>query len=123
MMAAVNRRVVAAVAIAVAAAVLALVIGWLAIGRPAVRADSTAMPAVVVECAGSTGVSSATCAAWGDDILSDGGPSSTFDMDDLARLELRRGAWGFGGECEAAYFIGRYPDDAVWTEEVPCVGD
>lgn len=117
-----RRRVIVAAALGVGA-VVALVVGWLVIGRPSVRAESTVMPGVAIECAGPTGVSAATCAAWGDDILRRGPPSATFGMEDLARLEVRREAWGFAGDCEAAFFIGRYPDDPVWTEDVPCLDE
>lgn len=60
------------------------------------------------------------CGSWGDAVLADGAPSSTFDMADFERLELTRSLFGFGSSCQAAYFIGRYPDDAAWTEDVPC---
>jgi hypothetical protein len=41
-------------------------------------------------------------------------------MADLERLDLTRSWFGFGSSCQAAYFIGRYPDDAAWTEDIAC---
>ena len=86
-----------------------------------VRATSSALPGVAIVCSGSTRISSAeACRAWGDAILGEGPPSHTFNIEDLARLELSRPLLGLAGACEADWFLGRYPDDAVWAEEVAC---
>ncbi len=73
---------------------------------------------VTVECDSS--VAAGDCTAWGDAILRAGAPSHTFEIEDLERLELTRSMFGFGATCHAAYFIGRYPGDAVWTNVVTC---
>jgi hypothetical protein len=74
---------------------------------------------VRVECSGWTGVG-AGCGAWGAEILADGAPSNTFEMQDVVRLRLDRPAFGFAATCEADYFLSRYPNEVVWTEDVPC---
>lgn len=56
----------------------------------------------------------------GDSLLRTGPPSSTFEWDDLARIVLQRPMWGLSSTCEVTYFISRYPDEAVWDEEIPC---
>lgn len=96
-------------------------LAWLA--RPSTRAVSAVSPEVTIECAASTGTDVDACRAWGDAILDEGPPSFTFEMDDLARLRIDRPLLGLGANCEAVYFTSRYPDDAVWTEETPCVTD
>lgn len=88
--------------------------------RPGVSVASAVDADVTIVCAGSTGADADTCAAWGDAILAAEPPSTTFEMQDLARLEVTRSLLGFGDACEAAYFLGRYPDSAVWTEPVDC---
>ena len=60
------------------------------------------------------------CGSWGDAVLADGAPTTTFDMADLERLDLSRSMLGLGSTCQAVYFIGRYPDDAAWTEDIAC---
>lgn len=86
-----------------------------------VRASSSALPDVVIVCSGSTRIASPdACRAWGDAILAEGAPSHTFNIDDLARLELSRPLLGLAGACEAEWFLGRYPDDPAWGEEVAC---
>lgn len=108
-------RVVAVLAlVAVAAAVLV----FLRAGS-ITTAQSTLQPGVTIECAGSTGVTD-ECGAWGDDILAEGPPSTTFEMDDLVRLRLERPMLGFGSTCVAEYFVSRYPEDAIWDDEVAC---
>jgi hypothetical protein len=90
--------------------------------RPAVRVASEVDADVTIVCAASAGTDAPACAAWGDEILAAGPPSTTFELQDVVRLELSRSAFGFGGECEAAWFLGRYPDSAVWTAPVDCPG-
>ncbi len=84
-------------------------------------------PATVVNTPGSdvmircdASVVAEDCGTWGDAVLADGAPTTTFDMADLERLDLTRSLFGFGSSCQAAYFIGRYPDDAAWTEDIAC---
>jgi hypothetical protein len=110
--------------ILVAALTLALVVGvsaWLLL-RPTSRVASSADADVTIVCAASTGIDADACGAWGDEVLAAGPPSTTFELNDLVRLELSRSALGFGDECEAAYYLGRYPDQPVWTEQVACRG-
>ena len=99
---------------------LAIAVGFWAFGRASVEATSTVDPDVAIACAASTGTDEGACGAWADEILAAGPPSTTFELKDLARLELSRTLLGFGAECEAAYFLGRYLDSPVWTEPVPC---
>ena len=88
--------------------------------RPGVTATSSVDPDVSVVCTAATGASVAACQAWGDGILAEGSPSSTFEAEDLVRLRLDRELFGFGGSCTAEWFLSRYPDDAIWTETVAC---
>lgn len=74
---------------------------------------------IEAECSGWTGVSEA-CGAWGEEVLARDAPSNTFEIDDVVRIRLDRTMLGFGPTCVAEYFLSRYPDDAAWTEEVPC---
>jgi hypothetical protein len=85
--------------------------------RPATEVRASGSEAMI-RCDAS--VMAEDCGTWGDAILADGAPTTTFDVADLERLDLARSLFGFGSSCEAAYFIGRYPDDAVWTEEIAC---
>ncbi len=96
-------------------------VAWQLVRAP-VEASSAVAPEVAIVCAASTGVGADACAAWGDELLAAGPPSTTFELKDLARVELSRALLGFGGQCEAAYFLGRYPDRAVWSEPVACAG-
>ncbi len=108
--------------IVVAALILALVVGvgvWLLL-RPTIRVASSADADVMIVCAASTGTDADACGAWGDEVLAAGPPSTTFELNDLVRLELSRSSLGFGNECEAAYYLGRYPDRPVWTEQIAC---
>jgi hypothetical protein len=104
------------VLVGVAAVVLLLLL------RPASFATSIVDPDVTVECTAATGVGEEACRAWGDTILADGSPSTTFEAEDLVRVRLDRAFLGFGATCRAEWFLGRYPADAVWDEEVTCAG-
>lgn len=104
--------VVALLVVAIAIAVLVL--------RPPVRVASRADPDVTISCAAAIGLDDAGCRGMGDRILRGGPPSFTFEMDDLARLDLDRSLLGFGSQCAAAYFIERYPDQAVFTDPIEC---
>jgi len=100
-------------------ALVAALVGVLVL-RPGVAATSSLDPDVTVECTAATGVSDAACGAWGDVILADGSPTTTFEAEDLVRLRLDRGLLGFAGSCAAEWFLSRYPDEVIWTEEVDC---
>lgn len=100
---------------------LALVLAFAYLARAAIRVTSDADADVTIECAPTTGVDPDACLAWGDAIAGEGQPSFTFEMDDLARLRIDRPMVGFSATCEVAYFTSRYPDDAVWMEEIPCI--
>ena len=89
--------------------------------RPPVEATSAADPDVAIECSAATGVSVETCRGWGDEILATGAPSTTFEMDDLARLVIDRPAWGFSPTCEVDYFISRDAENRAWHEAIACV--
>ena len=107
----------------IAGVVVLVVIGvgaWLVLGRPPVEAVSSSDPDVTVECSAATGVSAGECATWGDEVLALGPPSTTFEMDDLARLRIDRPLFGFGSPCQVQYFLERYPDDSTWDSDVPC---
>jgi len=108
------------IGVVVAAAVIVLALSYLFLAGSPVTADSSVLPPVAIDCEGSTGVGVDECRAWGDAILAKGAPSFTFEMDDLARLTLTRPMFGLASTCEANWFLGRFPDDAVWTEAVAC---
>jgi len=74
---------------------------------------------ISAECSGWTGVSEG-CFAWGNEVLAQGAPSNTFEMEDVVRIRLDRPLLGFGSTCLAEYFVRRYPDDVAWTEDVAC---
>ncbi len=93
-------------------------VAWQVVRSP-VEARSSVAPDAVIVCGASTGVDAGGCVAWGDQLLDAGPPSTTFELQDLARVELSRTLLGFG-RCEAVYFLGRYPDSAVWTQPVDC---
>ena len=65
-------------------------------------------------------VDDADCGAWGDEILAGGSPTTTFEAEDVVRLRLDRALLGFGDTCRAEWFLGRYPDDVAWSEDVAC---
>jgi hypothetical protein len=93
---------------------------YLAFGRPSVEGVSSTDPDVTVECTAATGVSATECGTWGDEIVALGPPSTTFEMDDLARLRIDRPLFGFGSPCQVEYFLERYPADSTWDSDVPC---
>ncbi|MGH2446103.1 MAG: hypothetical protein ACRDGD_08705 [Candidatus Limnocylindria bacterium] len=105
-------------AIAVVVVLAVLLFGFVTGGS--VEAASSVDPDVTIECTGSMRLSVEACGARGDAVLSEGAPSHTFEMDDLARLRFDRELWGFGSTCEARYYLERYADDPAWTEEVAC---
>jgi hypothetical protein len=86
--------------------------------RPPAVARSTVDPDVVIECGAATGLDVTQCAAWGDALLARGAPSRTFELRDVVRIRLDRGL--IGGGCTVAWFLGRYPDDPAWTDDVAC---
>jgi hypothetical protein len=73
----------------------------------------------MLECRGWTGVS-VGCAAWGAAVLAAGAPTTTFEFEDVVRVRLDRPMLGFASTCVAEYFLGRYPEDVAWTEEIDC---
>jgi len=107
-----------------AAVAMLAVVGVLAYTflRPSVEAASTADPDVEIECSAAIGASAEACRAWGDEILGQGAPSHTFEMDDLARLVINRPTWGFSPTCEVDYYISRDLDNRAWQEEIACNG-
>ena len=109
-------RIGAALALLAAGAVLAFLFL-----RPPVEAVSASDSDVTIECSAATGASVETCRAWGDEILARGAPSTTFEMDDLARLVIDRPAWGFSPSCEVDYFISRDAENRAWHEAIACV--
>jgi hypothetical protein len=68
-----------------------------------------------IECDGTTGVTDG-CADWGMDVLAQGAPSHTFELEDVVRIRFVRE----GEACVAEYYLGRYPDDVAWSEETDC---
>ncbi|HYI66922.1 MAG TPA: hypothetical protein VEW95_08380 [Candidatus Limnocylindrales bacterium] len=109
-------RIGAALALLAAAGVLAYLFL-----RPPVEAVSASDADVTIQCSAATGASMETCGAWGDEILAGGAPSTTFEMDDLARLVIDRPAWGFSPTCEVDYFISRDAENRAWHEAIACV--
>ncbi len=88
-------------------------------GGSAVLATASGDPEITIECSGSTGVADG-CRAWGDAVLASGPPSTTFEIEDVVRVRFDRELLGFGSACSVSYFVGRYPDAPVWTEETAC---
>jgi len=107
------------VAGAVALVVVVAFIAFLAARTP-VTATSQVLAGVVVSCDAGIGLESEACRDTVDAIISAGPPTRTFELEDVARVDLRRSMFGFGPECEAAWFLERYPDDPVATEAVAC---
>lgn len=91
---------------------------WHLLLRPPLEVVATVDPDVTVTCSAWASASAEGCRDWGDEVLSAGPPSRTFEMDDVTRLSLERGV--FGGGCEASYFLERYPKDPAWTDAVAC---
>lgn len=106
-----------AIAVVVILVLVAGVIGLRA--AMSVTVDDVGPDGVIVECSGWTGVGDG-CGSWGEQLLAEGAPSNTFEIDDVVRLRLDRPAFGFAETCVAEYFLGRYPDEVEWTEDVPC---
>jgi hypothetical protein len=100
--------------------VVAAIVAAVLLLRPVSAAVSTVDPDVNVECTGATGVDETACRAWGDAILAEGSPTTTFEAEDVVRLRLDRALLGFGDTCRAEWFLGRYPADVAWSEEVTC---
>lgn len=113
------RRKAAPIAVLVLLGVAAA--AYVALRSPTL-ATSVVDPDVTIECAASASVSAEACGAWGDEILGLGPPSATFEMEDLSRLAISGPLLGLGSSCRVEYFLQRYPDDAVWTEDIPCGG-
>lgn len=97
-------------------------VATLLLARPAVDVVSSADPDVTIRCDGSTSVPPAVCLDWGNQLLRAAPPSMTFEMQDLARLEISRPMLGFAAECRVAFFLQRYPNDSVSEEVSECIG-
>lgn len=95
------------VAIAVAAS------GCMLPGMTTTVVDDAA--SATIECDGTTGVTDG-CADWGIDVLAEGAPSHTFELEDVARIRFVREGEG----CVVEYYLSRYPDDVAWSEEIAC---
>ena len=106
------------VAAVVVVAILAAAAAF-ALTRPVVEVASAHDPDVTIQCRGAT-ASEDACRSSGDRLLEAEPPSTTFEMEDLARLTITRSLFGLGTTCEVAYFLQRYPDDAAWREDVEC---
>lgn len=88
--------------------------------RPAVSVPSSVRAEVTIECAAPVGLDAGECGSWGDEILAEDAAPRTFEREDLRRLRIDRGILGFADTCRVEYFVSRYPDSAVWTNEIPC---
>ena len=76
---------------------------------------------ISAECSGWTGVTE-RCREWGEAILTAGAPTTTFELEDVVRVRMDRPTFGLADRCTVEYFLGRYPDEVAWTEEVDCFG-
>src|SRR5688500_10489579 len=65
-----------------------------------------------IECDGTTGVVEG-CADWGIDVLAQGAPSHTFELEDVVRIRFVRQGEG----CVVEYYLSRYPNEVEWSEE------
>jgi hypothetical protein len=101
-----------------AVALLVAVAAWTL--RPGAEASSRVHSAVAIECTAATGAGSDECGAWGDAILVEDAAPRTFRREDVRRLRLDRELLGLGASCRAEYFVSRYPDRPVWSQEVRC---
>ena len=110
-----------AAAIGAAAIVLvAIAVGLLLILRPNAALPSSVRSDVTVECSGAVGLEPEACRAWGDELLAEDAAPRTFAREDLRRLRLDRGLLGLADSCRVEYFLSRYPDSPVWSDELPC---
>jgi hypothetical protein len=91
-------------------------------GSSSTLVAAEATDGAIVECSGWSGVTDG-CAAWGARVLAAGAPTTTFEFEDVVRVRLDRPMFGFASTCVAEYFLGRYPEDVAWTEDVDCPGD
>ena len=90
-------------------------------GATSTVAEHAGEQQITAECTGGTGVSDG-CREWADEVLAQGAPSTTFEMEDVVRIRLDRPMLGFAATCVAEYFLSRYPDEVAWTEDVDCPG-
>lgn len=112
------RRPVAIVAATIALA--AIVVGAFLVLRPGTAVASSMRPDVTIECSAAVGLDADACRAWGDELLREDAAPRTFEREDLRRLRLDRGLLGLAGECRIEYFLSRYPEIAIWSDELPC---
>jgi hypothetical protein len=109
-------RIVTIVTVIMAIAVVAL--GAYVVSQSSTTVVEDAADATI-ECTGWTGATD-DCAAWGAEVLAEGSPSSTFELEDVGRIRLDRPTFGLAGGCTVEYFLSRYPDDIAWSEEIDC---
>lgn len=116
-------RTMRRVAFGAAAVILVVILGaalLVLVIRPGAAATSSVRPDVTIECTGAVGLEADACGAWGDELLSEDAAPRTFEREDLRRLRLDRGLFGFADACRVEYFLSRYPDSPVWSAELPC---
>lgn len=97
---------------------VAAAVAWFVILRPGVSVAASEDPDVTIECTASLGLDEDGCRGLGDAVLAGGPPTTTFELEDVARIRIDGGP--FGGDCRVEYFLGRYPDEVAWTQEGAC---
>ena len=111
-----TNRIVTIVTVVMALAVVGL--GAYVVSQSSTTVVEDAADATI-ECTGWTGATD-ECAAWGADVLAEGSPSNTFELEDVVRIRLDRPAFGLAEACSVDYFLSRYPDDVAWSEDIDC---
>ncbi len=111
-----TNRIVTIVTVVMAVAVVGL--GAYVVSQSSTTVVEDAADATI-ECTGWTGATDG-CAAWGADVLAEGSPSNTFELEDVVRIRLDRPTFGLAEACSVDYFLSRYPDDVAWSEEIDC---
>lgn len=107
--------------IAVGLGLAACAVAVVALGtRAPVTADSELLAGVVIRCDAGAGLGIEACRDSVDAIIAVGPPTRTFEITDVARVELHRSWFGFGSECEVQWYLERYADSPVATEAVRC---
>lgn len=91
---------------------------WFVFLRPGVSVAASVDPDVTIECGASLDLDEDGCRGLGDTVLAGGPPTTTFELEDVARIRIDGGF--LGGDCRVEYFLGRYPDDVAWTEDGTC---
>ena len=109
-------RVLAVLLLLAAVAVGVLVVR----GSSVTTVEDVGPNAITVECTGWSGLGAESCGARGSELFAAGAPSTTFDNEDVVRIRLDRGSFGFAESCTATWFVSRYPDEPAWDEDVSC---